>query len=133
MRAVQLAPFLQHLHHQRGGGERQAEPRDDGGGQAAPRDEQRIQGDERARDEDLRRAQTEDVAPQLPKARQLQFEADDEQEQHDAQFGHSRELAGAAEQAEGGGADGDPGREVAQHRTEPEPLGERHGDDGRGQ
>ncbi len=56
----------------------------------------------------------------------LHLEPDDEQEQDDAQFGDVEDRLGFGDQPQAERPDGEPRREVAQHRAEPRPLEHRH-------
>ena len=77
----------QKLHHDRGRGQREAHAEhDDAGGR---RDAAHADGgaDRDDADRDLHQADAEHVAPQLPQPRQRQFQAEQEQQEHDAEFG----------------------------------------------
>ena len=67
------------------------------------------------------------VAPQRPQPRRLELQADDEQQEHDAEFGDLQDLLAAGDQPRRR-ADGDAGGEIAEHGAEPEALEQRRGD-----
>ena len=126
------AALAQHLHDD--GGRGQDEP--------GPRDQRRCEGEPQRHahhgqrghgGQDLHEPQPEDVAPHRPQARGLHFQTDDEQEHHHAQLGDVQHGHGVREQAKPVGPDGQPRGEVAQHRPQPQPLEQGHGDDGRSQ
>ena len=65
--------------------------------------------EQRAAYDHLRGAQPENLVPQAPQPRRLHFQADDEQEHHDAEFGHVQDGLRIGEEAEAERADR-PGR-----------------------
>ena len=131
-RARRFAAFGQDLHADGGG--RQHEPRRrherDRQGQPVQVTDAGQQGGAHT---DLERAQTENVAAQIPQPRRLHLEADDEQKHHHAQFGDMQDRARIGEKAETPRADGEAGREVAEHRSQAEAAENRHRDDPGGQ
>ena len=65
---------------------------------------------------------------------ELEFEPDQEQQQHDAELGRpAMMLSGVPEYAEAIGADDDAGDEIGDDRREPELARDRHADHGRGE
>ncbi len=61
-------------------------------------------------------AQPEDRAPHREQARELELEADQEQQQHDAELGHRQDRLRVAEQADAERADDDAGRQIGDDR-----------------
>ena len=90
-------------------------------------------GEKQRADADLHRAEPEDLAPQAPQPRWLHFEADDEQEHHDAEFGDVKDGLGLGEDAQAERADDQAGGEIAEDGAEPHAPEDRHGDDAGGQ
>ena len=119
--ARQLLLFGEHLQHECGRRERQHQPQHNRRidlesqqpGNRADRD--------RAR-HDLRCAETKYHAPHDPKARRLQLEANDEQQEHDAQFGEVQDVLGVVDEGEPERADDNAGREVAEYRSKAQPA-----------
>jgi hypothetical protein len=70
------------------------------------------------------RPSPEDVAPQLPKPRWLEFKPDDEQQQHHTQFGEMQDFLAIGNDPEQG-ADDNAGGEIAENRPEPDFLEQR--------
>ena len=84
-------------------------------------------------DDNLQPAQPDDGAAQLPQLRGLQFEADEEQHDDNAEFGEVHDMrALLADEAEQRRADDHARHQIAQHRTEPETGCHRSGNDGGG-
>ena len=79
-------------------------------------------------DRHLYRAEAEDRAAQRPEALRVQFEADQEQQQHHAELGEVQHRLRLRDQAQAPGTDRHAGDEIAEHRAEAEPLEERHRD-----
>ncbi len=84
----------------------------------------RTQG--RGCDQDLESAEADDGLSHDPQAFRLQFQADDEQQQHDPEFGEMQNLVHVAHQAQPRRPDGGPGSQVAQHGAQPDSLEYRH-------
>jgi hypothetical protein len=123
---LELAALGQRRQHDRRRRHRHDQPDRE---RRAPRhaERQRAGGDHRGRRRDLQPAEAEDRSAQPPQERRLQLEADHEQHHHDAELGEVHDvLALAADRAEHVGADQHAGHQVAQHRAQPEPLGDRH-------
>nr|WP_202392683.1 hypothetical protein [Croceibacterium xixiisoli] len=129
MRQRHRAPFFQHLHHDGGGGQHEA-----GAGNKALRhriaQRQADTDQQRNRQPDLRRAQPENLPPHGPEPRRLHFQPDDEQEHHHAQFGDMQDRFRIGEKAQAERPDRQPRRQIAEHRTQPDPLEQRHRDHG---
>ena len=70
---------------------------------------------------------------QLPQARRLHFQPDDEEEHHHAEFCHVQNGFRIREETDPERTNGQARREVAQHGSQPQPLEYRNGDDGRAQ
>lgn len=70
--------------------------------------------------------------PLVPERARLQFQSDEKQHHHDAEFRHMLQFRGfmPAHQTQNG-SDQNTGREIAQHRAEPKPRRDRHRDHGR--
>jgi hypothetical protein len=66
----------------------------------------------------LRGAEAEDLFAQRPQLRRAHFQADNEEEHHDAKFGDVKDVLRVFEQSDAERADCKAGREVAQHRTQ---------------
>jgi hypothetical protein len=85
-------------------------------------------------DQHLQAAEAEDRGAQAPQPLGLELEPHHEQHHHDAELGEVHHvLALAADETEAERSDRDAGEQVAEHRAQSEPLGERHGDDGGGE
>jgi hypothetical protein len=76
------------------------------------------------RNHDLRQPEPENVAPHLPEPRWLEFQPDDEQQQHHAEFGKMQDLLSIGDDPQHG-ADHDAGRKIAQNGPEPDFLEQR--------
>ena len=95
---------------------------------------QRSPADCQRGDGDLQATEPDDRAAQLPQLRGLQFEADEEQHDDDAEFGEMHHiLAFLADEAEERGPDDHARHQIAQHRAEPEAGGDGGGDHGSGE
>ena len=122
-----VAALLQDLHDDGGGGQHEAH----GGDERHHRrksEQDADAGQQRAADGDLRHAEPEDLPPQAPQPRRLHLEPDDEQEHHHAELGDVQDRLRVGEQPQPERPDDEAGREIAQHRAEPDPLEQRHGD-----
>ncbi len=119
MRCLQRAALLERGQHQRRRRHREPEARDEG---RFPRQsEPDARGSEReARDQDLCRAEPEHGTTQRPQPRGLELETDQEQQQHDPELRELECGLDVADQPQAPRADERAGREVAQHRAEPE-------------
>ena len=85
-------------------------------------------------DQHLQSAKTEDGLAQRPEFRGLQFKADEEQHDDDAELGKMHDvLALAADEAEDGGADGHARDQIAEHGAKAEARGDGCGDHGGGE
>ena len=82
---------------------------------------------------DLHCAEPEDLAPQAPQPRRLHFEADDEEEHHDAEFGDVQDCLRVVKDGEAERADDEAGGEIAEDGAEAHPPEDRHRDDARRQ
>ena len=78
---------------------------------------------------DLQPAEPDQPVPHVPKGARLQFEADEEKHHDHAELGEMQEIFGILHETQPR-TDHQPGQQVAQHRPEPEPRGDRHGDHG---
>jgi hypothetical protein len=119
------AALFEHLHDHRRGGQDEAH-RADGGrdprqpGQRARRREQH------AAAEHLHDAEAEDLAAQRPQLGWADLQPDDEQEQHHPELGQVQQRLGIAHHGRSVGPERQAGRQVPQHRTEPQLAEERH-------
>ena len=126
------AALFQHLHDDGGRGQHEPGARDQRRRhRIAQRQPHRPQ--QPHADQHLHKAKTENVAPHRPQARGLHFQTDDEQEHHHAQFRHMQDRHGVGKEPEPPGADGQPCRQIPQHRPQPQPLEQRHGNHRSGQ
>jgi len=78
--------LVEHLHHDRGRRQREAEAKDRARRRWTARDPDRESDDERA-DHHLRQADAQHIAPQLPQPLQRQFEPEQEEHDDNAEFG----------------------------------------------
>jgi hypothetical protein len=125
-----VAALFENLDHDRGRGQREAHAADEGNDRRKS-GEDADAGQERAADADLQRAEPEDLPPQAPEPRGLHFQADDEQEHHDAEFGDVQNVAGLDENGQAERADDHAGGEIGEDRAEPRALEQRDRDDAR--
>ena len=79
----------------------------------------------------MQRSQPENVGPQSPQPRGLELQTDDEQQQDDAELGKVQDPVHIAEQAQPERSDHGTGGQIAQHRSQTQPVEDRNGDDGR--
>ena len=98
---LQVAAFLQDAQRDRGGGEREREARDQRAAPVEQAGRSASARDRRRGEQELRDAEAEDVAPHREQARQLQFEPDQEQQHHDAEFGDGEDAARACRRSAG--------------------------------
>ena len=83
--------------------------------------EQRGDGGDGGRtDEDLGGPEAENHFPQHPEPRWLQFEPDDEEQEHDTEFGEVQDVVGVVNETESERPDDDAGGQVSEHRAETE-------------
>ena len=113
----ELTALGQHLKHERRGGQRQSEADDERRGRRQP-DEPAGAAEERRAERHLSRAHPEDEPPHDPQASRLQLEADDEQQQHHAEFRHLHDVPDVADEAEPPRSDDQAGRHVSQDGAE---------------
>ena len=127
LRRRNIAPLLQHLHHDGGGGQREPRPGDEGTG---VRVTQRHADQPQHTDtqQHLQQPKTKDIPPHRPQLRRLHLQPDDEQEHDDAKLRHMQDRHRVREEAKPERTDGQPRREVAQHRPQPDALEDRHCD-----
>ena len=71
-------------------------------------------------------AEAEDRAPHGEQAGELELEADEEQQQHDAELRHRQDRLRIAKQADAERTDDDAGREIRDDRREPDDARDRH-------
>ena len=128
MARIGVAILIEDLQRKGGRGQRQAEPGDDAAAPVEQPGEENDGGDQSACYQHLRAAKPENVAPHLPQARGLQLQADDEQQEHDAQFRKTEDLFAVADLVQEW-ADDDAGRQIAKDGAEPELLEDRRCDD----
>ena len=128
----ELAFFGEDLQHERGRGHRQPQA-DDQRAVEVQAESERDDADQCARDQHLGGTESENRATQHPQARRLQFQANDEKQQHDADFREMQDVVDGGNELESAGTDDDAGREIAEHRAELEAPEQRHGNDRRGQ
>jgi hypothetical protein len=87
----------------------------------------------KADDAELCRAEAEDRRPHGPEQSGAHFEADEEQQDDDAEFGEAHDIGLIADEVQGEGTDRGTGDEIAEDGAEARPLGDRHRDDARGE
>ncbi len=125
--------LVEHLHDDRSRRQHEAHRTDDGHRDREPAEIDADRGQQRAAGQHLHEPQPEDVAPQRPQLRRLHFEADDEEEHHDAKFGHVQNGHGIRDQADTERPDDEPRRQVAEDGAEPELAEQRHRHHARGE
>jgi hypothetical protein len=89
-------------------------------------------GDDQGRNDDLQRPEPEQRSPQLPQAARLHLQADQEQQQHDAEFGEVAHVVhlGGDEGPRRMRPDDDAGDQQAENRTQTEVPEDGDGDRG---
>ena len=120
-RLAKLAALIEHLHDDGRRGHHEARRADGGCGER----QARCVGDpreQRRAGQDLRGAQAEDFAAQIPELARAHLEADDEQEQDDSELCDVQQRVGVGHDAEAVGADHEAGGEVTEHRAQAEPA-----------
>ncbi|GJE07820.1 hypothetical protein AOPFMNJM_3150 [Methylobacterium jeotgali] len=124
---AEVAPLLQELQRHRCGrkGERDA---DHQGGGEREAEQGRRPGERGGADEELRRAEAEDVPAHRDELREVQLQPDDEEQQHHADLGDARRRLRLGDEGEPGWADQHPGHEIAEHRALAEQPEDRHAD-----
>jgi hypothetical protein len=127
---VELSPFGQQLQYQRRGGHGQAEADDQRRLPGFTESEFRRESDDQHGAGHLGQPQAEDRPAQHPQSRRLQFEADHEHQEYDAELGDVQRGVDAADEPEAGRSDDHAGSEIAQNRTELEAAKDGYGDDG---
>ncbi len=128
---MQVAALLEHLQRDGGGRERKRDADDEGRGSSKPHRE----GDTRdhgGADGELAHAEAEDVALHRREPRQLELEADDEQQQHHPELGDPRHHLRVLDERQAERPDRHAGGEVAEDAALPEASEQWHGDHGRG-
>jgi hypothetical protein len=120
-------PFGEHRQHdgRRGQGEAGAEH-----DRAGPRraGEVREAGEQRRARHHLAEAQPEHRLAENPEPMRPEFEADQEQQHHDAEFRDRRDSRDIGDEAQPGRADHRAGDQVAKNAAEPQPARDRDGD-----
>jgi hypothetical protein len=124
---AEIAALLQQL--ERDGGRRER----DGDADDARRRRRQAVGEGRAADDEraqrqLRGTEPEDVAPHGDEPRDLEFEPDDEEQQHHADLGDARGRLRLGDQREARRPDHHTRHQVAEHRTLAEQAYERNAD-----
>ena len=114
---VELLSLRQQLQYERRRRQRQREGSDDRGIRRQTQRE-RDQREDRCRDQHLREAEPEHRLAHRAQARRLQFQPDDEQQQHHAELGNVHDALGVLDDAQAPGSDGDACREVAEDGAE---------------
>jgi hypothetical protein len=89
--------------------------------------------EQRAAQRHLHAAAEEHVAPHRPEALGVELEPDREQHQHHAELGEVHDRLDILDEAEPERPDRAAGDQIAEHRAEPEPLGDRYEHDRREQ
>ena len=130
---LQMAALLQDAQRNRGRRQRERQPRDQ---RTAPTEQacrEPKPSDRRGGQHELRDAKPEDVAAHREQARQFEFEPDQEQQHHDAEFRHRDDGFGPREHAKPVRADHHARHQVGDDRRKPRKARDRHTDDDRGQ
>src|SRR5699024_4916802 len=70
----------------------------------------------------------EDDASQRPQTAWLHFYADDEQQQHDTEFGNIPDIASGGAEGQSPGSDDHTTEQKAEYGSQPQTLGDRHRD-----
>ncbi len=128
MPRIGFTGLVEKLHAEGGGGQGETEADDDGDGRTETDEEPAGEGEDDAGDHHLGEAEAEDLAAQRPEPVDLQFEADDEQQEDDAELADRKDLLPFADQTEHWSHQ-DAGGEIAEHGAEADPLEQRAGDD----
>ena len=116
--ASQLAFFGQHLHDDRGRGQRQDQPGDDG--RADPQaDRDAASGQQRAAAEHLGAAHQKDRTAQAQKPRGLKFQSDQKQQQHHPELREVQDILDIAHEPQHVGPNQQSGGQIPQDRSEP--------------
>ena len=120
------------LQHERGAGEREREAEQHGRSPVEADELRCDQRDRHGRHHHLGTAEAEHDAPHDPESTRLQFESDDEQQQHHPDLGEVHHFAGrflVQNEADAAGADEHPGGEIAEHRRKAQAFTDGHYDD----
>jgi len=128
----QLAPLSEHLKDERSGGQRKSES-DDGGRRRRQACEISGAPQEQRAQEDLGGAESEYDSPHDPQAGRLQFQTNDEQQQHHAELRDLRDVLDIADEPQAPGPDDEARSDVTENRAEPEEPEHRYGQHGGGQ
>ncbi|MNH31118.1 hypothetical protein D3C79_914530 [compost metagenome] len=98
-----------------------------------PEDIQGQRPQQRSSQQHLRQPDAEHRLAHHPQPAWRQFQADDEQQQHHAEFRDVRDAFRIADQAQPRGADDHSGKQITQHRAQLQTLGQGNGEYGREQ
>ena len=123
--------FRQGLQHDRGRGQRHDHPH---GQRHLPGIAKRDKAGHHRQhgNHHLQPAQPQQPVPHVPQRAGFQLQPDQEQHHHHAEFGKMLKIVGLVSDQPKHRPDHDPGCQVAQHRPQPKPGGNRHRDDGGG-
>jgi hypothetical protein len=121
----QLTALLQQRTCKGGGGQCEAEPRNDRRRKREAR-EPCARAQHSAAEKHLSQPQAQYVAFHGPEARGLQFEPDNEQKHHNAELAQREYRFGIVEKSRCGRPDNDASCQIAQHAAKPQPLKNRH-------
>lgn len=122
-----LIAFGQDLYGK--GGRRHAQPKADNDGLANRREERGGQDQQRSGAAHLGHAQSDNLAPHYPQSGRTKFQTDDEQQDHNAEFGYMQDFFAVMKDAQHIRSQDDTGREIAQNRSKPQPSRNRNRDD----
>jgi hypothetical protein len=117
-----LAPLVQHLHDDGRRRQHEAGAGHEGDQQRQVEQQHAGAGEERRAEADLRHSKAEDFFPEPPETRRLHFQADDEEEHHDAEFSDVQDRLRIGEEPEAERPDDQARGEVTKYGAEPEPL-----------
>ncbi|MNL12766.1 hypothetical protein D3C87_1336420 [compost metagenome] len=133
MGAGQLLAFGQALQTERGGRQCQSQAQHDGAVQWLPEHKQRQYAQQGAGQQHLCQADAEHRLAHHPQPSGRQLQANDEQQQHHAQFRNVGDAFRIGHKPQHGRANDHPGKQVTQHRAQLQALGQGNGEHGREQ
>ena len=124
--AAEQVLLAQRLDHDRGRGQRQHHADGERGLPRPVLEQQRDRRDRERRYGNLAPAEPGELAAHRPQPPRLEFEADDEQHHHHAEFGENLERLDIDPQGGEQGRDRHPREQIAEHRAETEAARQRH-------
>ncbi len=130
---TRFLPFGENLQAKGGGRQRKAGAND---GRCVYRETKQVvarHADDQTAGQHLQQAGAKHLASHHPQSLRRQLQANDEQHQHHAEFGDGRHAGRVTDEAQLLRPDHDARKQIAQHRAQLEPLGQRHRNDRRHQ